>query len=194
MKNTSTKNASTCLAVVELCNIVKEGGTKQWHNVSNIHNARLYRSTNFLNAPRKTRPLRILNCDRQDSENRLQRVCQYIADKNSHVHTVIRQLWQANITKCCYKSARSCCTAAGSNRFVSNSNSSVELSLSSFWFSSCVTLSQQWLTEHKNSTSVQQPLEYFATAVRIRLSYIKLAFFCSADLFLFCSTFEHQPC
>ena len=60
---------------------------------------------------------------------------------------------------------------------LSKSYSSVELRVSSGWLSGGVTLSQQWLTEHKNSFIVQLPLEYLATALRIRLSLNKFCFF-----------------
>jgi len=36
----------------KLCNIVVKDGTKQSHNINEIHNVRLYQATNFLNAPR----------------------------------------------------------------------------------------------------------------------------------------------
>ena len=52
----------------------------------------------------------------------------------------------------------------------SNSYSSVELPVSSSTLNGLVTLSQQWLTEHKNSVAVQPPPEYRETAQLIHLS------------------------
>ena len=47
--------------------------------------------------------------------------------------------------------------------------------------------------ELRNSVTVQPPLEYFVTALRISLSFIKLAFFLDLRICPPYATFEHQP-
>jgi len=80
MEYASTVNASTNL--------------KQWKR--HVRNTKVRnKSCSCRTSNYKTGQQKILHHNTRDSENWLRRVCQYIADKTLHVHTVLRQLYQA---------------------------------------------------------------------------------------------------